>query len=120
MMMPVIVLLLLLLLLLIVHGDDGVFGEVVEESAGRAIGCMHGTQIAPALRQQLPHCRQLQLLELLSPMNTPKVTQKAHLIQTIRQQTHTAHLVQTTTTTTTTTDELVLSQLIRTMRSTQH
>ena len=55
--------------------DAACGGEVTEQSAGRAVGCVHRAQEAPGLRQELAHGGGAQLCKVGAAVDRPEVRQ---------------------------------------------
>ena len=63
-------------------------GEVVEESAGRPVRRVDGTDESPGVGQQRPHLRRPHLLEEGAPVDGPEVRHVAHPVDVLRHDGH--------------------------------
>ena len=57
---------------------------MIQETAQTAVGCMHGTKEAPALRCELAYRRGANFGENGTTMYRAKVRQVAHVVQLVR------------------------------------
>lgn len=67
-------------------------GEVVQESAGRAVGGVDGAQESPGLREKLPDGRGLHGREELPSVDAAEVRQVAEEVDTLRHDREPRHL----------------------------